>query len=258
MRTYAQKLHQTACERAGTDEDHARRLAEEHGIRFITPRHEEWPEQLNDLHPLAIGEVGGAPIALWARGGAVSTGPAVCLVGSRASTAYGDRVAADLATGLAEAGLTIVTTPSYGIDAAAIRGALAAGHGDRLVLVAASGLEAAYPHAHADLIEQVVASGGCLVTEVPPGVAPTRRRFLDRARLLAGLATCTVVVEAGIRSGARWTADWTKALQRPLMAVPGPIHSATSHLPHQLIREGHAALVASTTDVLTTLEGAQS
>lgn len=52
MRTYAQKLHQTACERARTDEDHARRLAEEHGIRFITPRQEEWPEQLNDLHPL--------------------------------------------------------------------------------------------------------------------------------------------------------------------------------------------------------------
>ncbi|MEJ5920054.1 DNA-processing protein DprA [Corynebacterium sp. H78] len=258
MRTYAQKLHQTACERAGTDDNHARWLAEEHGIRFITPHHEEWPEQLNDLHLLDIGEVGGAPIALWARGGAVSTGPAVCLVGSRASTAYGDRVAADLATGLAEAGLAIVTTPSYGIDAAVARGVLAADRGAQLVLVAASGLETAYPRAHADLIEQVVASGGCLLTEVPPGVSPTRARFLDRARILAGLSTGTVVVEAGIRAGARRTADWTTALQRPLMAVPGTIHSATSHLPHQLIREGHAALVAFTTDVLTTLEGAQS
>ncbi len=96
---------------------------------------------MNDLHPLDLGEAGGVPIALWARGGELPTGPAVCLVGSRASTAYGDRVAADLAVGLAEAGLIIVTTPSYGIDAAVARGVLAADRGAQLVLVAASGLD---------------------------------------------------------------------------------------------------------------------
>lgn len=226
-------------------------LARKHGLRFIVPGDDEWPPQLAVLAACEpVQESGGAPIGLWVRGErslAGVTATAVALVGSRASTAYGDRVSADLGAALAAEGVTVVSGGAYGIDAAAHRGAIA--ENGPTVAVLAGGLDEFYPRAHANLLGEV-ASYGAVVSEVPPGEHPTRKRFLVRNRLIAALAAGTVVVEAGVRSGARNTVTWANACGRVVMAVPGPIGNPTSYTPHRLIREGEAVLVTGLADVM--------
>ena len=228
-----------------------RELAARHGIRFVIPSDAEWPAQLGVL---ATGEPvqgdGGVPAGLWVRGQgslAALTQRSVAIVGARASTAYGDRVAADLAAGLAAAGVTVVSGGAYGIDAAAHRGSLA--EGGPTVAVLARGLDDAYPRAHAALLASV-AERGVVVSELPPGESPSRRRFLTRNRLIAALTTATIIVEAAVRSGAKNTATWVTACGRQLLAVPGPVGNATSYTPHQLIRGRDAELVSSVAEVL--------
>ena len=136
---------------------------------------------------------------------------------------------------------------AFGIDQAAHRGALAVG--GPTVAVLACGADRAYPAAHGPLIDAVAATGA-VVSELAPGCAPTRLRFLARNRLIAALTRGTVVVEAALRSGALNTANWAGRLNRALMGVPGPVTSAPSQGVHELIRAGAAALVTSPADVL--------
>ena len=228
-----------------------RLLMERSRMRFAVPGDAEWPEWLADLgHAEPVAEMRGAPVGLWLRGSgslAEASSRSVAVVGSRASTPYGDRIAADLAAGLVEAGWTVVSGGAYGVDAAAHRGALAGG--GLTVSVQAGGLDQLYPRGNHELLKRI-AEHGLLVSEVPPGEHPTRRRFLSRNRLIAALTRGTVVVEAAARSGARNTASWAGSCLRPVMAVPGPVSSATSYGPHRLIRDGEATLVASVDDVL--------
>lgn len=176
------------------------------------------------------------------------------MVGARAATAYGEHVAADLGYGMARHDVTVVSGGAFGIDAAAHRGALAAG--GRTVLVSAGGLDRAYPLAHAGLFEQV-ASEGLLISESPPGAAPHRHRFLSRNRIIAALSTGTVVIEAARRSGALNTAAHCVALGRPLMAVPGPVTSALSAGCHDLLgRDRDPALLVTGVDDVLALVGA--
>ncbi len=221
------------------------------GARFLVPGEPGWPEQVDDLAAAApVQEWGGAPLGLWVIGrldpSDAATG-GVAVVGARAATPYGERVAAELAADLAAAGRGVVSGAAYGIDAAAHRGCLAAaGTG---VAVVAGGLDQPYPRAHAGLLRQI-AESGAVVSEVPPGEHPTRRRFLVRNRLIAALAEATVIVEASLRSGARNTVSWAGALRRPVLAIPGPIGNATSVTPHRLIRDGEAVLATCAEDVL--------
>lgn len=225
-------------------------LARRHGVRFIVPGDDEWPTGVDDLTGAEpVQKSGGAPVGLWVRGthplGRL-VGGAVAVVGSRASTAYGDRVAAELAGSLVPAGRTVISGGAYGIDAAAHRGALA--EDGPTVAVLAGGLDEVYPKAHAGLFA-AVAEGGALVSEVPPGEHPTRRRFLTRNRLIAALGVGTVVVEASVRSGARNTVSWATSMNRLVMAVPGPVSNPTSWTPHRLIRDQQASLVTGIDDV---------
>lgn len=112
------------------------------------------------------------------------------------------------------------------------------------------GADRPYPAAHAPLLE-AIAERGRVVSEAPPGAAPTRTRFLARNRITAALAEGTVVVEGAVRSGALNTAHWTATLQRPVMGVPGPVTSAASAGVNQLIRRGSATAVANAQDVIT-------
>jgi DNA processing protein len=141
---------------------------------------------------------------------------------------------------------------AFGIDAAAHRGALVVG-GPTLGVVA-NGVDVAYPPGNTPLFE-AVAREHLLVSELPPGSHPTRVRFLARNRLIAALSQGTVVVEAALRSGARNTAGWALECQRPLMAVPGPVHSRASTAPHLMIRNGQATLVTGAGDVLELVAG---
>jgi DNA processing protein len=211
---------------------------------LVVPGDAGWPRGLNDLG-LA------APFGLWVRGSADLAGllgRAVALVGARASTSYGERVAVDLAAGVVDAGASVVSGGAYGIDAAAHRGAIA--RDGRTVVVLAGGVDRAYPAGNARMFEAVVDTGGALVAEVPPGRAPTKGRFLQRNRLIAAAAGATVVVEAAWRSGAMSTAHHAARLLRPVGAVPGPVTSVASAGCHRLLREGAAVCVTDAAEVM--------
>jgi DNA processing protein len=172
---------------------------------------------------------------------------AISVIGARSATAYGEYVAAELGYRLADVGMTVVSGAAYGIDGAAHRGALKAG--GPTVAVLGCGIDRAYPVGHTALIDGIAASG-LVVSEYSPGTPPARHRFLVRNRLIAALSTATVVVEAGVRSGARNTATTASTLGKIVLAVPGPITSAMSVGCHDLLRTGAAALAGSIGEVL--------
>ncbi|WP_347943821.1 DNA-processing protein DprA [Sphaerisporangium sp. TRM90804] len=213
------------------------------GARLVMPGDLEWPTQLDDLGPER-------PLALWLHGRAdlrFSCLRSVAVVGSRAATAYGVHVAAELSAGLSEAGWGVISGGAYGVDAAAHRGTLA-GHAETIAVLAC-GTDVPYPAANQMLFE-AVRSRGLLVSECPPGARPTRPRFLIRNRVIAALSRGTVVVEAAIRSGALNTAAHAVALRRHLAAVPGPVTSENSAGCHRLIRRAEAVCVTSARDVI--------
>lgn len=224
------------------------------GARLLGPGDPEWPEAALFAFTMAGGRgVKNAlpPIGLYVRGRPLVNLPynALAVVGSRANTAYGQRVAADIAIGAAEAGMTVVSGAAFGIDTVAHRAALSYPGVSPTVAVLACGIDRAYPVANTALIDQI-ACAGAVVTEYPPGTSPARHRFLVRNRLIAGFAAGTVVVEAGRRSGTLSTASATTTLGRMLMAVPGPVTSAASVGCHALLSTGEAILVTGAQDVL--------
>jgi DNA processing protein len=221
----------------------------ESGIRIVCPGDPEWPGQLADLGD-------DQPYALWLRGNAdlrFSCLRSVAIVGSRAATAYGSYVAAEFAASVAARGLAVVSGGAFGVDAAAHRGALAAD--GVTIAVLACGVDVPYPTAHAELFDAIAAQG-VLVSEWPPGQHVSRLRFLIRNRMIAALATGTLVAEAGQRSGAVNTARYARDLRRRLMAVPGPITSDLSAGCHQVIREWQGTLVTSAAEVIEHLSPA--
>ena len=210
------------------------------GGALVVPGDEAWPPGLDDLGDTA-------PFALWCRGDLPGGRPSVALVGSRASTGYGERLAFDLAHGLAARGVLVVSGGAYGIDAAAHRGAIAAG-GPTLVVLA-GGVDRGYPAGNVRLFEEAIATGGAVVSEMPPGALPMKSRFLQRNRLIAAMTAATVVVEAAWRSGALSTAHHAADLMRPVGAVPGPVTSVASAGCHRLLREGAAVCVTDVDEV---------
>jgi len=243
----------------GLDPERELSEAAARGIRFVVPGDAEWPTQVGDL--AEAGELlgrGGVPLGLWVRGPLrldQAVVGAVAVVGSRSATTYGADVAMSIAADLAASGVGVVSGAAFGIDKAAHRGALAAR--GRTVAVLACGVDRAYPAAHRDLLDYI-AETGLIVSELPPGCAPTKIRFLARNRLIAAFARGTVVVEAAIRSGALNTANWTTRLHRTLMGVPGPVTSAPSEGVHELLRGGSAMLVTRGSDVLELVSPAGS
>lgn len=220
------------------------------GIRLICPGDSEWPERLDDLTFAALlNGRGGPPLALWLSGAAAlndAVTRSCAVVGSRAASEYGGYAAAELASGLVDRAISVVSGGAVGIDAAAHRGALAAE--GVTIAVLACGVDVAYPRAHERLFGRI-AEAGLLVSEVAPGMSPTRPRFLIRNRLIAALSQGSVIVEAALRSGALNTATWTNECHRELMAVPGPITSPLSAGAHELVRAGRATLVTDAAEV---------
>lgn len=223
---------------------------ERRGLTLLTPDDPHWPASLHQLGAAS-------PLALWIAGGeqAIAPDPSrrVAIVGARAATRYGEHVASELASELAEGGLDILSGGAYGIDGAAHRGAIASQPG-RTVAILAGGLDRPYPAGNAHLFERIVSGGGALVSELPPGSTPTRWRFMQRNRILASLAGATVVVEAGARSGSLDIAARAHALGRAVGAVPGPISSAASTGCHRLLRDRIATVVTNAEEVKDLLD----
>jgi DNA processing protein len=221
------------------------------GGGFLIPGDEHWPAALNDLAD--------APVGLWYRGNIEAGIPApeksIALTGSRDCTSYGASVTGDLAYGLAQRGITVIAGLAYGVDSRAHAAALAGGEADTpsTIAVVASGCERHYPSGNADLADRILANG-LILSELAPGSAPTRSRFLARNRIIAALAGVTCVVEARSRSAALSTARLASRLERNVAALPGSVNSANSAGAHALIKDGTAELVTSIDDLMEMLK----
>ena len=175
--------------------------------------------------------------------------PRVAIVGTRNSTAYGERITRTLTRALVRDGVSIVSGMARGIDAAAHRTALE--ERGNTVAVLGTGVDVPYPVGHR-LLHRTIAEHGIVVSESPPGTRAGPGAFPRRNRIIAALAPVTIVVEAGFRSGALNTASQALELGRVVAAVPGPIDSDQSRGSNQLLRDG-AVLIAAPEDALALL-----
>ncbi|CAN5877617.1 DNA-processing protein DprA [soil metagenome] len=230
-------------------------MLDRRGGRLIVDGDDEWPGwALSGFGRVREGKQPKAedhpPLVLWVIGPdhlRTVSERAAAIVGTRACSAYGEHMTSDLVAGLVERDVTVVSGGAFGIDGAAHRTALACE--GSTVAVLAGGIDVPYPSAHSALLHRV-AGNGLLVSEYPPGVRPARYRFLTRNRLVAALSGATVVVEAGLRSGAANTAAWARLLGRPVCAVPGPVTSASSAGCHELLRRNDTELVTRAADIV--------
>lgn len=158
--------------------DQIRADMERHNLRLLTPDDIDWPAELQQLNT-------SAPIALWLKGDPSQlTAPLparVTIVGAHAATAYGSQVATELASDLASQGRSILSGGAYGIDEAVHRAATVSYPGSTIAVLA-GGLDRLYPTGHEQLFERIEQSGGLLLSELPPGSAPTRWRYVDRTK----------------------------------------------------------------------------
>ena len=188
-----------------------------------------------------------APPVLWALGDlSLLDLPMVAIVGTRRCTAYGERIARDLATAFARRGVCVISGLARGIDAAAHSACLDAG--GRTIAILGTGVDIPYPSAHRALHARV-AREGLLLAEPLPGRGPVPGCFPRRNRLIAAIAPALIVVEAGVRSGALITARIALDLGRTIGAVPGPIDSSQSAGSNLLLRDG-AIVIAEIADAL--------
>ncbi len=199
-------------------------------------------------YPALLSAIESAPPIITCRGRLelVNT-PCVAMVGARNASAAACKLARDFAEELAQAGFTVVSGLARGIDGAAHQGSL-----PQTIGVIASGIDIAYPPQHTDLQERI-AKEGLLIAEQPPGTEPRGRHFPSRNRIIAGLASGTLVVEAAPKSGSLITARLAGEAGREVMAIPGSPLDTRSHGCNQLIRDG-AVLVSDPAEVVELLE----
>lgn len=200
------------------------------GLHVLTPPDPDYPERLRRiaLRPLVI-FVHGDPAVL-------SRGPAVAVVGSRTPTPYGREATEQLGRALARAGVALWSGLARGVDGIAHRACL--DEEVPTVAVLAGAVDRVYPTEHEELAATIVARGGAVVSELPPGRRARRGHFVRRNRILAAGPPATLVVEASLSSGALHTAHFAAEGDSDVFAVPGPIHSERSQGCHRLIVEG--------------------
>lgn len=208
------------------------------GIKLAIPEEEGYPDLLRQLPD--------APPLLYYKGALPVRQECLAIVGARKATPYGRAAAESLAKDIAGQGIVVVSGLARGIDAAAHRGALA-GKGATWAVMGC-GLNHMYPPENQKLAEEILAKGGVLWSEFPPGVPPEPQFFPARNRLISGMSRGVVVVEAALKSGALITVDFALEQGREVFAVPGPIFSQLSKGPNHLIRQG-AKLVESFEDI---------
>src|SRR5579872_4440905 len=209
------------------------------GYSITTRSATDYPARLLDLCD--------SPPVLYYRGSIRAVhARSVAIVGSRAATPYGKSVANALATDFASFGITVVSGLARGIDAAAHRACTQSGAPTAAVI--GSGLCALYPAYHAVLADEIVNSGGVMITEFPPQMSARPHHFPMRNRLVAALAEATVVVEASYKSGALITARLAADSGRAVFAIPGDVGRTASEGTNALIKDG-AILTTSAADM---------
>jgi DNA processing protein len=202
-------------------------------------------------YPPRLAEIYDPPLLLFVRGELrESDEHAVAVVGTRRATPYGLRMAEQFGRELAARGITVVSGMACGIDAAAHRGALEAG--GRTIAVLGCGVDVVYPAENEGLMREIVRQG-CVLSQFPMGMQPSKGFFPYRNRIISGLSLGTLIVEAPLQSGALITARQAAEQGREVFAVPGQVGVRNSEGPHALIREG-AKLVEKVEDILVELE----
>jgi DNA processing protein len=204
------------------------------GLHVLTPDRPDWPPQFEAM-PLR-------PLVLFARGNlaALQQRPAAAVIGSRTPTPYGTEAAHQFAAALAHAGICLWSGLARGIDGIAHDTCTKAGV--PTVAVLAGGLDRIYPPEHRPLAERILAGGGCLLSELPPGRTARRGHFPRRNRLIAVGTPSVVVIEASLSSGALHTARFAAECSSTVFALPGPWASERSQGCHRLIQEGASLL----------------
>jgi len=214
-------------------------LACEHGVDVLTYGCATYPERLKEIYD--------PPPVLWVRGSAgLLARPSIAIVGTRHPSPYGTGMAEMLGRDLAARGLLVVSGMARGIDTAAHKGALMAGR--PTVAVWGTGADVIYPKENKRLAEDILASGGAIVSELPLGTFPAPQNFPRRNRILSGLSVGVLVVEASENSGTRVTARCAAEQGRDVFAVPGNVTNKHSWTPNTLIKQG-ARLTATWEDV---------
>ena len=212
------------------------------GAFVITRNDVDWPARLDELKA--------PPIALIGRGvrsTLENSDRFISIVGTRNPTDYGVRVAGDFAAGAVDRGWSVISGGAFGIDSAAHRGALIAE--GQTIAILGGGVNSIFPSGNDRLFREIL-ENGLLLSEVLPNTHAIPARFLIRNRLIAAISRATVVVEAAFRSGSLRTARDAAEIFRPVLAVPGSIHSPTSDGCHRLIGERTAEIVTSIADVM--------
>ncbi|MBT8207845.1 MAG: DNA-protecting protein DprA [Acidimicrobiia bacterium] len=222
--------------------DHVREMIEACGAQILLRGSDDFPHHLADRQD--------APDVLFVKG-ELPADLGVAVVGTRACTGYGKRVATAYGNAIAVAGWTLVSGLARGIDGAAHAGTVAAGGVG--VAVLGSGIDVWYPKEHRRLGEDLVAGGGAIVSEYPPGTPPEPWRFPPRNRIISGLSAAVVVVEAKVTGGALITAMAALDQGVPVYALPGDIDRASSEGCNRLIRDG-AHPVLDPDDLIAELE----
>lgn len=202
------------------------------GLRFVPRGFPGYPEQLLTLsHPPAgiflKGDIERLPDLL--------RSVRVTIVGTRRATPYGNRAARDFSEAFAARGITVVSGMAVGIDGRSHEAAL--DRGGPTVAVLGCGADVVYPSSHRSLYQRV-AEKGLIMSELPPGVRPSRYTFPNRNRLLAALGDAVLVIEGSLTSGAMQTAEQAAHIGRPVFAVPGPIYADGHRGCNLLIRDG--------------------
>lgn len=212
---------------------------QEQGATFVCPEDGEYPRGLLQIYD--------PPPVLWVRGNrALLNRPGLAVVGTRQPTPYGAGMAQMLSRDLAARGLIIMSGMARGVDTAAHKGALEAKA--PTIAVWGTGIDVIYPRENKRLAEDIVASGGALLSEFPIGTFPAPQNFPIRNRTLSGMSIGVLVVEAAEYSGTRITARCALEQGRDVYAVPGNVTSKNAWGPNTLIKQG-AKLTATWEDV---------
>ena len=218
--------------------DEMKRVGEAGGM-VITPSDDTYPDRLREIYD--------PPTVLWVRGDVhLMSRPGIAVVGTRHPSPYGAGMAEMLSRDLANRGLVIFSGMARGVDTAAHKGALAAG--GKTVAVWGTSIDVIYPKENKRLAEEIVGSGGAIVSEFPMGTFPAPQNFPIRNRTLSGMSVGVLVIEAGEHSGTRITARCAMEQNRDVYAVPGNVTNKNAWGPNTLIKQG-AKLTATWEDV---------
>ena len=201
----------------------------------------------NEYYPPLLKKIFNPPDFIYAKGDLdILKTRMLAVVGSRKASRYGGNALHSILPPLCRAGLTIVSGMAYGIDSISHR--ITVQQGGKTIGVNAGGLLHLYPSGHHSLFPQIIANG-CIISEFPIDVIPRPYHFPIRNRIIAGVSSAVLVVEAAMRSGSLITARLALDQNRDVLAIPGPIDSQLSRGTNHLIQQG-AKLVASADDIL--------